>query len=156
MQLDFEDGLPTALIEAKAMEASRTLEIKLRIRASLIFEANTDKNQLEVRYLIKEVLPDIRFSIFRWREFWFGAGIFNIALQHLVDALPATRIPLQPEFVINVDPQQADTLWFNDNKAYINVDRTLPHFKISYAYRVKHALTLQDGLHVFLALEKKE
>lgn len=156
MQLEFKDGPPTAIIQAKAMEASGTLEIKLRIRASLKLGVSKDKDHLEVQYAVQEILPDIRFSIFRWREFWFGMAILTLEADKHVKALPLTRIPLRPELAINVNPERGGRVWFNDRKGWVDVDQQLPRFGLTYDYRVVRTLTLEDGIHIFFTLERKE
>jgi hypothetical protein len=155
-RLQFEDGLPHAIIQAKAVDKSGQIEVKVRVRADLYVEANHDKDQLQIRFQVREILPDIKLSIFRWRQFWLGMAILTLEANKYVESMPLTVIPLRADLPINVDPPGTNRIDVNNGKGWIDVKQTLPHFQMAYSYRVIRALTLQDGIHVFFTLEQEK
>jgi hypothetical protein len=148
-RLDFKDGPPHALIDAKAIDASGNVEVNLRVGADLLISANPDKSLLEVRFAVTDVIPDIRFSIFRWRQFWLGVAVLTIQVQKYFDSMPLTEIPLTADLPITIDPSPTGRIDVNNGQAWIDVDQTLPHFGLAYTYIVTRVVTLQDGIHVF-------
>jgi hypothetical protein len=152
-RLEFKDGAPTAMLSVKAVNARRTAEVKLRIRADILITANQPQSRLEIRFAVREILPDIRFSIFRWHEFWLGMAVLTIAADKHVQSLPATEIPLAPDLLIDINPPTSSQL--SIGQAVINVEQMLPSFKLGYTYRVLRAVTLRDGVHVFFSLQPK-
>ncbi len=155
-RLQFDDGIPHAIIQAKAVDKSGQIEVKVRVRADLYVEANHDKDQLQIRFEVREILPDIKLSIFRWRQFWLGMAILTLQTDKYAKSMPLTVIPLRADLPINVDPPNTNRIDINDRKGWIDVNQTLPHFQLAYSYRVIRALTLADGIHVFFTLEQEK
>jgi hypothetical protein len=152
-RLSFTDGAPSVVIDAVGAYPKYALQIKLRIRAELDIAADPNNQQLVIGFRVKEVLPDIKLSIFRWHEFWFAMAILKLEAQQYVNSLPQVTVPLAPAFAINL--QQHNTSRSQTCCGYIDIMVSLPSpINLQYSYQVLKAITLQDGLHVFFSLKR--
>jgi hypothetical protein len=152
-RLSFSDGAPSVEINALGSYPKYALQVKLRVRAELDISADSANKQLIIGFRVKEILPDIRLSIFRWHEFWFAIAILRLEAQQYVNSLPQVTVPLAPAFAI--DLPQHNTSRSGTCCGYIDIMVSLPDaIHLQYGYRVLKAVTLQDGLHVFFSLER--
>ncbi len=152
-ELTFEDGPPQVTIAVRAIDRSGRVEVNLRMRADLIMTVDQAQSALKLRFNVREVVPDVRLSIFRLRQLWFVSQLLRLGGQAYADSLPDTTIPLQADLPIAFDPEPRSTIQLGDH-AQVLVNQTLPHFSLHYRYRSTRVMTLADGIHVFFALER--
>lgn len=151
-QLIFQDGPPQAEIAVRAKNRNGSIEVKLRMRADLLMVADTEKSTIELTFAIREVVPEVRLSIFRLRQLLFVAGLLRLKAQKYADALPATSIPLQVELPIPFNPPDESDMKLG-NHATLYVRQRMHAYQRNFRYRVQRVVTLEDGIHVFLSLE---
>jgi hypothetical protein len=151
--LDFKDGAPSLILNAKAVDRSETVEINLKIRVDLQFQVNKEKNQLEVKFAVRDILPNIKFSIFRWREFWLGMAILMLQIDKYEKTLPANAIPLSLDLSMDVNPPSTSQITVGNATVTVRTDN-LPSFGLGFRYQPMHVVTLMDGIHVFFNMER--
>lgn len=156
VRLSFRDGFPTANIEAKAVDGSGQVELKVRIRADILITAEPEKERLVFRFLLREVVPELRWGNLSWGRFWLAMSVLGVEGQKYIDALPATTVPLKADLKLNVDPKDRGRIDLSNGLGWIEVEQTLPHFKLGYVYRASRAVVLDDGVHVFFTLSRTE
>ncbi|MER8614934.1 hypothetical protein [Mesorhizobium sp. M0977] len=152
-ELKFDDGPPQVTINASAVDRSGKIEVRVRIRADLIMVAYPEKGEIATRFEIREIVPDVRISIFRLRQLLFVGALLRLKGQELVDALPATTIPLKGDLPIALDPSPNSQIAMGNNGT-LYVRQDLPHLSLSYHYRAERVITLADGIHVFFKLDR--
>lgn len=152
-QLDFRDGFAGLVVDAHARDRSNQVEIALRLGLDLLFAVDQEKSALSIRPLVKEILPDVRLSIFRWSEFWFTVGLWlQLKAQEYLDSLPTTSIPLQHSLELGTDMKEYSKI---DTKVgFITIQQKVRQISVSYKYRIIQAVALQDGIHLFFVLEQ--
>lgn len=152
-RFEFRDGAAAAVIQATATDRKKIVKIKLRLRADIYFTADPQNGKLLVGFEVRQILPDVRLSIFRWREFWFAAALLRLEAQKYVDALPRIELELMPQFAIDLKPDSVSVSETNGGQGWIKILANTPAIKRGYRYRPLQAIALQDGLHLFFALE---
>jgi hypothetical protein len=151
-QIAFQEGSTQAIVNARAVNRKGNIEVKVRMRADLLMSANPDEGKVSVRFALREIVPDVRISIFRLGELWFVGQLLRLEAQKYVDALPATELPLSGNLPIVMDPPTRTRIEIGDG--WMDVDQKLPRFELDYRYRVQSILPLSDGLHFLFALER--
>lgn len=152
VRLEFKDGAPTLMVSAKAVDRTKTLEIRLRVRADIYFIADPANEQLLVKFDVREILPDIRLSIFRWREFWFAYAIIRLKTQDYVNSLPLIRLHLEPQFAVGVPASRRIDVRTGGGSITLLINT--PSFNLGYKYPALKEVSLKDGIHVFFGLER--
>jgi hypothetical protein len=152
-QLIFWDGPPQVAITVRATDRSGRVQVNLRMRADLIMTVDSSESAIKLKLEIREVIPDVRLSIFRLRQLLFVGQLLRVAAQEYVDSLPVTTIPLQAELPIEFNPEPRTEIVLGDH-AILYVNQNLPHFSLHYRYRAQQLMTLADGIHVFFRLER--
>jgi len=154
-ELTFSDGPPQVSIDASAIDRSGKIEVKLRLRADLIIEADAEKGEMVTRFALKEITPEVRLSIFRLRELFFVAGLLRLKGQDLIDALPSTTTPLNGDLPIAFDPSPTSQIALGSHGTLF-VRQNLPRLSLAYHYRANRVVTLADGIHAFFKLERTQ
>ncbi len=154
-RLAFNDGAPTAVIDAFAVAPGDAVQIRLRIRAQVGMTSDAEASELGVHFSILEMLPDAQLSPLRWPQYRLGMAVLKVPAQQVREALPRIRIALRADAPIAVEPVTASRVEMNNGKAWIDVNQTLPRFKLDYSYRVLRVVTLKDGVHVFFSMQRK-
>jgi hypothetical protein len=154
VRLHFRDGFPTAVINAKAVDGSGRVELKVQVRADILISAQPEKEQLVFAFLLREVVPELRWGDITFGRLLLVLDVLGIEGQKYIDSLPATTVPLKADLVIDVDPK--DRARIEIGGAWIEVEQKLPKFKLAYVYRATQAVVLDDGVHLFFVLAKKE
>jgi hypothetical protein len=152
-ELNFDDGPPSVTIAASAVDRSGKVEVRVRMRADLIMVADSTKGEIATRFEIKEMVPDVKLSIFRLRELFFVGALLRLKAQSLIDDLPKITIPLNGELPIAFDPSPTSRIEMG-HTGTLYVHQDLPHLHLGYHYRAERVMTLADGIHVFFRLER--
>ena len=152
-ELHFDDGPPQVVIYANAIDRSGKIEVNLRMRANLIMVADPAGQVVATRFEVLETAPDVRISIFRFRQLLFVGALLRIKAQQLINALPVTSIPLNGDLPISFAPSPRATIELGSHGT-LYVKQNLPHFSLNFHYRAERILTLADGIHVFFKLDR--
>lgn len=152
-ELQFNDGPPGVMITASAIDHSGKIEVSVRIRADLIMIADPAKGEIATRFQVREIVPDVRISIFRLRQLLFVGALLRLKAQQLIDALPATTIPLNGDLPIALDPSPTSEIALGSHGT-LYVNQKLPKLSLGYHYRAERVLMLADGIHVFFKLDR--
>jgi len=152
-QLEFKDGAPTAFIIAKARDRKNRIEVRLRLRADLNMVADPEKGEVNITFAVREIVPEVRLSIFRLRQLFFVAGLLRLEADKYSSSLPASAIPIAGTLPIVMDPAETGEIAMGKT-GVLFVRQKLPHFSLLYRYRASRALTLADGVHVLFKLER--
>jgi hypothetical protein len=152
VRMEFSNGYPVLVIAAKALDKSKELEITLNIRADLVIATSTAPSELKVGFAIREIIPDFRFSFLHLCRTWFGISLLRIEAQHYVDSLPQISVPLAGNIPVDVNSPPTTTLTMGG--ASIQANSRFPHFSLSYKYSLIRAVSLKDGLHLYLNVER--
>lgn len=153
-RLDFKDGSSDVSVEATARREGWPVSVKLRIDAQLVVTVNPEGKHLEVGFRVKKILPDVRLSIFRFREWWFSQSLMRVKSQSYFDTLPKLKVELKPEFEIDLKRTNESVVDTNKKKGWIKLRTKSPGVHLKYKYVPLIAAPLDDGLHVFLKLER--
>lgn len=151
-RLSFLDGKSLVQVEALGRRKGWPVEIKLRLLAQLVVTPDPQAGTLRFTFRIKRILPDVKLSIFRLREYLFAQSLMRVPAQKYVDALPAIEVPLKPEFALTMK-SQSDS-WVEAGKGQIKLRVNNPAFNKRYRYTPIRVLPLEDGLHLMLRLEE--
>jgi hypothetical protein len=150
VDLEFRDGMLGLMVQAEAVNKQGDIRIKLRVRVDLIIEVNAASSTLSVRPLVRELVPDIKVSIFRFREFWFAHRLLLIPAQEYVDALPAIQTKVDLDFAVSIPGgERRETIKTPDGTISIKFDTPAIHREFKYA--VSQVLHLKEGLYLFVS-----
>jgi hypothetical protein len=148
VDFDFRDGTLAVLVDAKATNRSKTLEINLRIRADLVTEIVDGESKLSIRPLVQEIVPDVKVSIFRFRLFWFAQRLLLVPAQKYADALPASEVNVDLDFDVDLPGgERREKLEVEDGTISIKFDT--PPLKRQFMYSVSNALYLKEGMYLY-------
>jgi hypothetical protein len=148
--LSFEDGAAEVVVDAKGLREGWPIELKLRVHAQLIIVPEPARRRLQIKLRVLRVLPEVKLSIFRLREFYLAQRFMRLKAEEYVDALPVTEVALEPDLRIDVKGTNYFVIETNSKRGWIRVKVDNPAVSLKYEYTVFRAVPLDDGLHLFL------
>lgn len=156
-QLEFQDGPPQLVVDASARNRSKTVEVKLRVRADLFLHADPTKGIMSLRQEIREVVPDVKLSIFRLRQLFFVGQLLRLESQDFLNTLPAAEVPISGGFPIAFTTDPTTELKLGDHGSLV-VLQDIPTFPspLQYQYRLSRVIALSDGLHLLFRIERTQ
>jgi hypothetical protein len=151
-RLTFVDGTSLVSVEAVGLRQGWPVRVKLRVLAQLVVAAHPENGTLDFGFRIKRVLPDIKISIFRLREWLFAQSLMRVPAQKYVNTLPSLKVELSPQFNVAVNSQN-DTWVDTGDTGRIKLRVSNPSLNRSYRYVPLKVIPLDDGLHLLLKME---
>jgi len=155
VRLEFFDGYPTAAIDAKALSSDGEVSISVRVFADIFISAQPERERLTVRFRVRDVVPQIQWGQLTFRKLFLAGSVMSVAAEKYVDALPLTTLPIKANLDIGLDPKERGRVSL-PGQGYINMEQKLPRFQLGYSYRATNVVVLDDGVHVFFDLVRRD
>lgn len=153
VQFEPNDGSLGITAVAKAVSKGGLLEADVRIRADLeiAIESDGTTSQLSITPMIREIVPAVRVSIFKFRLWWFVEQLLLVKSEEYVAGLPALKLNLDQSFDVNLVAQQRhDEIKTADGGIFITYHT--PGLSRHFSYQLLRVINLREGVYFLFTL----
>jgi hypothetical protein len=153
VKFELSDGSLEIVAKARAVSKGGLLEADVRVRADLEINVQTDgtTSQLAITPMIREIVPTVRVSIFKFRLWWFVERLLFVKAGEYVAGLPAMHANLDQSFDIELVAQERhDVIKTDDGGVYITYHT--PGLSRHFAYRLLRVINLKEGMYFLFTL----
>jgi hypothetical protein len=154
VSLEPRDGAMAATVKATVTSKDKRFAVSVRMRADLETSVSvTDEGALiTVKPVVKELVPTLRVSIFKFRLWWFVERLLFVKAREYTDALPAFSTALNPRLDLDLDAEER-TSQIKTSDGTITIKFRSPGISRHYKYTVSRVMYLEEGAYLFMNIE---
>ena len=146
VRLHLGDGYPGIDVDATAEKA--VINASLRMQISAVLEPSLVGNRLYLKLAVRQVIPDVHWTIFQFRLRGFIHDLIQVKLDDYAKALPNFTIPLTESFSVS-NLQRQLPLNLRTSQGQVDGVINLPPYQASIMLQTKSMLVLRDGIHIY-------
>ena len=151
-ELDFAGNLPAVNMVIQASKPGLP-ELDLVVRGEVdISLAAEQRDHALGRIRLVALVPKARWHWLQFRLKGYVRELLVLKVRELSEKMPDFTIPLKTEFAVNL-PTSQEHLSFAVEDGAISGVLSLPAFAVQRTLALKHALFLDEGVHLFFNLE---
>lgn len=153
VRTEFTTAVPRLRLEATASHSGLRVSLELSILAMLALEVDpADTRDALLKIYVEDMVPIAKWGPFSGKVRGFVRNLLAVEAQRLADELPTVTIPLRQEVDVNV-PAATRQVSMPMGSGELAGNLAIAGFDTAFVVRANHVVFLEDGLHLFLAVE---
>lgn len=153
VRLEFRPGYPTVVITADATDRKTGLVAELTLASAVLIEPHpTDPKKLVMRFVVSDVVPNLKWGPFELNKWLFARRLMQLKGLEFSQRLPTVDVPITRDFQIG-GPAGQQVVNVPAGRGSMDVQVNWPSTLSSGTIAIKHVLFLRNGLHLFANVE---